>query len=382
MHKLESFALSANAKIEKPHIEECFFPILEDRFICVSSSSNESSKSYDYYDDVLYHLKPYLDKEGISIVQIGSTNDNPIYYTKQYFNSNRLQNSYIISKSLLYLGNYNLYTNIASHKKKKIVCPSNVEYTKSFFPYWSKSKNCKILTSNKDSLKPSCSPNEQVKTINHVYPEVIAAEVLNLLEIKHDLDKIETIFIGQDYHSRILEVVPSLDFNPSVNIGENIIVRMDKNFEENALPSIAQNRKIKIITNKLININLLKSISNSISEIAYIIDHKTTQEQVQQLSLIGKPVSLVSKDFKNIEKIRLKFIDSDVLLLTKPNKNLAGLKTITKDMKFLSRKNILSSNQVYNSFLSESKKENTSIVEDSELLWEDINLMRIYKEKA
>lgn len=382
MHKLESFALSANAKIDKPHIEKSFFPILEDKFICLSSSSNEPSKSYDHYDDVVFHLKPYLDKEGIDIVQIGSNGDPAIFYSKPYFNTNRLQNSYIISKSLLYLGNYNLYANIASSSKKKIVCPSNIDYVDSFFPYWSNSRNCKILTHNKDSNKPLSSPNEQVKTINHTYPEVIAAQVLDLLGIRHDLDKIETVFIGQDYHSRVMEVLPCDNYQPSQHMGNNLIVRMDKNFNEQALLSIAQNKKIKIITDKIINLQILKTISESISEIAYIIDNKTTKEEVSQLSLIGKPVNLVSKDHKNIDKIRLKFIDFDVLLLTKPSKSIAGIKKVTEDMKFLSRKNILSQGQIYNTYLSEAQKQNTSKVEDSELLWEDINLIRIFKEKA
>ena len=348
----------------------------------MSSSSNEQAKAYDYYDDVMYHLKPYLDKEGIDIVQIGTAKDNPIFYAKNYFNSNRLQNSYIISKSLLYLGNYNLYTNIASHKKKKIVCPSNIDYVKSFFPYWSKPKDCKVISSNDNSKKPSCSPNEPEKTINHIYPEKVAGKVLDLLDIKHTLNNIETVFIGQDYHSRVAEIVPSPNFNNAIQMGTNVIVRMDKKFDEQSLINIAQNRNIKIITNKVINLNILKAISNSINEIAFIIDNKTKKEDIDSLSVLGKPVQLVSKDHKNIDKIRLRFIDFDILLLTKPNKSIAGIKKITSDMKFLSRKNIVSDGQIYNSFLSESKKQNTDIIEDSELLWEDVNLIRIFKEKS
>lgn len=382
MHKLESFALSSNAKIDRPLIQDCFYPIVEDKYICVSNSSNEQSKKYDYFDDVIFHIKPFLDKENIQIAQIGGGDDTKLFYCKHYFNTNRLQNSYIIDKSLLYFGNYNLYANIASHKDKPIVCPSNLDYADSFFPYWSNDTDCNILMPDLKDQKPSNSPNEPNKTINKVYPEKISAHILDLLGIKHNLDKIQTVHIGENYASRIAEIVPSLDFDPRVEINGEVAVRMDKSFVPQALPAIAQNRSLAILTEEMIDINLLKSISSSIKNITFIVKAKTKKSDIDQLASLGKPLTLVSRNKNKIEEIRLKFIDYDIGLVDNMTKSDAGIKSVTKNMKFLSRKNIISGGHIYNSYLAEEKKSNVSEVEDSKLLWEDVSFLRIFKDNT
>tara|TARA_B100002019_G_scaffold293175_1_gene319156 strand:- start:16387 stop:17535 length:1149 start_codon:yes stop_codon:yes gene_type:complete len=382
MHKLESFSLSANAKIGKPSIEEFFFPILEDKFICVSTYSDEGAKSYDYFDDVIFHIKPFLDKNGISILQVGKPKDRNLFYCKPYLNTNRLHSSYIINKSLLYFGNYNLYTNIASYKNKKIVCPINIEYSNSIFPYWSNEDNCKFIQSNPDNIKPSLSVEEVNKTINEVKPEVIACQILDFLNIKHDLNKLETIHIGKHYANQLTEVVPFSGFDPNTQIGEDIVLRLDKSTNIESLPSIAHKRKLSVVIRDNIDINVLKMISQSISRITYFVTNKTKLDEITSLSSIGKPLALVSEDKKNINKIRLKFIDYDIGLINKLNKSDCGIKKVTKDMQFLSRKNIVSNSQIYNSYLSESKSQNTTKVEDNPLLWEDSHHIRIFKNKA
>ncbi len=382
MHKLESFALSANAKIGSASIEESFFPIIEDKFICISTSSNESCKKYSYYDDVIFHIKPYLDKENIKIVQIGTSGDTQLFHCNPYFQTNRLHNSYIIGKSMMYVGNYNLYTNIASHKNKNIVCPINIDYVDSLFPYWSSKDNCKLIQHNPDNLKPFSLSDEPSRTIDKIKPEVIAAEVLNLLGINHNLDKIETIHIGSQYQNQVTEIVPFDDFNPNTQTGQVVTVRLDKGSSIKSLPAIAQNRKLNIVTNYVPDINILKALAESITGITYIVNNKTTKEDIDLLSSTGKPISLYSKDKKNISKIRLKFIDYDINLIEKLNKSNCNIKKITSDMRFLSRKNIVSNNQIFNSYLSLDKNNNTSKVEDSPLLWEDLSYIRIFKDKS
>jgi len=98
MHKLESFALSCGSKISRPSIDECFYPILEKKYICISQNSTSESKSYDYYDDVMFHLKPYLEDNGISVIELGSSSKSPVYYCKPYTHVNYLHAYYIIKK--------------------------------------------------------------------------------------------------------------------------------------------------------------------------------------------------------------------------------------------------------------------------------------------
>jgi len=282
----------------------------------------------------------------------------------------------------MYLGNFNLYANMASSLGKKIVCPSNVDYPESFFPYWSDSDNCDIIINNKEKLKPSSSAVESPKTINDVMPEVVAASVLDLLGIEHDLNKIETVFIGSSYENQIVEIVPTLNFNPDIDISGNVNVRLDKSFVPEALPSIAKNRKLNIITDKVINQGILNSIKQSIDTISFFVKKSTSKEDIESFLQVGQKVNLLTKDEKNLKEIRLNFLDQDIVLFKPRNKSEAGIEKITKDLNFLSKKNVIHESQVYNSFLSYSKKQNTSKVLNEKTFWEDLDSLRIFKEKT
>ena len=59
-------------------------------------------------------------------------------------------------------------------------------------PYLFGADNNTYFLMDKKESKPSYASNENPKTINDVYPEKIAAQVLNSLDIKHNLDKIQT----------------------------------------------------------------------------------------------------------------------------------------------------------------------------------------------
>lgn len=385
MHRLESFALSCNAKIDKPHVESLFYPIIQDNFICISSTSNYDSKKYDYFDDVVFHINPYLEKNNIKILQIGNSEDTPLFYCSHYLNTNRLHNSYILSKSLMYLGNFNLYANIASSFNKKIVCPSNVDYVKSFSPYWSDENHCRIIVNNKNNSMPSSSASEIPKTINDVMPEVVAASVLDLLGIKHDLNKIETVFIGNNYHNKTIDIVPTLSFNPSIDLQGGVNVRLDKSFVPEALPGIAQNRKLHVVTDRKIDPGILNAVKESLESISFFIDKKTPQSDIEDIMRSGKKVNLVTKDKKNIDKIRLNFLDQDVQLIEQKDSDRASAlkKSATfEELNFLSKKNVVHETQVYNSFLSYEGKQNTSKVKNHKVFWEDLEYFRVFKEKT
>ena len=136
-----------------------------------------------------------------------------------------MQSSYVISKSLMYFGNYNLYANISSAFNKKTICVSNNDYVETFKPYWGQ-ENCEIL-SPKTDLKPSLLTEEYPKSINEISPEEIACSILNSLDIKHDLDKVSTIFTGEEYKKSIIDLVPSPFDVQSMNITGAVNIRMD-----------------------------------------------------------------------------------------------------------------------------------------------------------
>ena len=46
----------------------------EKKFICFSTQSDMQSKDYDFFDDVVFHIKPYLESNEISVIEIGQSN--------------------------------------------------------------------------------------------------------------------------------------------------------------------------------------------------------------------------------------------------------------------------------------------------------------------
>ena len=380
MHKLESFALSCGSKISKPHIEKTFYPILDKKFICVSQKALSQAEDYEYFDDVVFHIKPYLDQNDIKIFELGDSSRKPLFYSKGYRHLNRLQASYVLDRSLLYLGNLNLYSHIASHYSKPVITPLNNQYVNTIKPYWADDEYCKLITPDVET-KPTFSPQENPKTINQIPPEVVASAVLDCLSIEHSLDKIETIYTGEEYNNQIIDVVPGSYRVDQMNINGVVNLRMDKHFDLNFLAACSNLQSINIVTDKAIPAEHLNLLKNKINFISIFVDHKTTHEDINLFSSIGKPLNLLCKDTKKINEIRLKFIDHQIKIYGKKSKK--DLKTRTySNLKFLSKRNVISHGQVFNSYLSLSLNENTSTVKNQKEFWEDLPFCRVFKENS
>lgn len=383
MHKLESFALSCNSKIGKPFIEKCFYPIVSKKYICISKEHEFSSESYDYFDDVIFHIKPFLDKNNIDIIEIGKSKSKPTFYSKNYSHVTPNQANYILSKSLLYFGNNNYYLHTASALDKKTVCPSKLDYVETWKPYWSNEGCTVILPDVANETKPLFSNEENPKTINTILPEVLAKSILDSLGIENDMDTIETIYTGETYNdlSGVVDFLPGPYDPGSIKIQDSICVRLDKEHDLNFLLKCAPFSKITISTNKTISPQILNHLKDKIVLLNLFVDKKTTLEDIKNLESIGKPLNLFCKDSKNIQSIRLKFIDYNIYEYGKKSKKDLNVKAFS-DLTFLSKKNIIQQAKVFNSYLSCKEMSNTSTVKDDPSFWEDLPYFRIFRKKA
>jgi hypothetical protein len=379
MHKLESFALSCGSKIHKPFIYKNYFPIIEDKFVCISKDSELKSNQYDFWDDVIFHLFPYFQKHKIKIIEIG-INESKTLNVKQYSKLNRSQYSYILDKSLLYFGNYNFYANLASYFDKHIVCPHRNDYLDTFKPYWSTEKDCKILFPE-NNQKPILLDSESPKGINTIKPEKIAANILNSLNIDHDLHNIETVYTGDDYNEQLVDIVPG-EFYPNLS-DKNIpcSIRMDKNFNLGFLGLCKDLQHINIYTNTLIPTEYIKILGENLKSIRFFIDSKTSTQDVQSMQSTGIPVHLISKNKKELKKLRLKFIDDIVHEYFTFSKDDLGVDSLD-DLYFLSKKNVIKHGQVYNSYVSAKSQANIGEVKDCPELWEDLSFFRIFRKSS
>ncbi|NDG53914.1 MAG: hypothetical protein EBY39_12995, partial [Flavobacteriia bacterium] len=185
MHLVEQYALSCGVKIDKPFIETSYFPIESEKYITLHASHRIQSKTYDYYNDVIDHIYPFLRKNGIEVVQIGNKEEPKISNCLHYQGRTTIkQAAYVIKNSILHLGTDSFSTHVASGFNKKIVSLYSVLYKECCGPYWSNPNDYILFEPDRNKYKASFSDQENPKTINSIMPEKIAAAVLDMLGIK------------------------------------------------------------------------------------------------------------------------------------------------------------------------------------------------------
>jgi hypothetical protein len=299
MHILEQYAVNCGAKISKPYIFKEYIPIPFDKYIVLHAGSGMESKNYDYYDDVVSFLKPYLDKENIKIVQIGGEKERVIKNCYPLLGSTKKQLAYIIDNSQLYFGNDTLSLHFASYFQKKIVCASTVLYDACFYPYWSNKNDYTIINSHRNGYKPSFSQHESPKTINFIQPEEIVSEILKHLNISFDVLP-KSIFRGDRSTHPIIELSPSqlIDKNTFNNFIINIRLDDFPDFDDlNPILQNLQTRPATIVTNRPINLDKLRSLTKNIISIIYDITDNIDLNFITALNHNAIKNNLIFKHF-------------------------------------------------------------------------------------
>ena len=114
MHLIERYASSCGVKIGKPYIYDSYFPMSSQKFITFQPFS-KPAKNYDYWQEVINLIAPYLKQNNIDILQIGAKEDkrldNTIYLAGQ---TTIPQAAYLIKRSILHFGADSFAVHIAS----------------------------------------------------------------------------------------------------------------------------------------------------------------------------------------------------------------------------------------------------------------------------
>jgi hypothetical protein len=382
MNFAESLSLSSGLKINKPFIDDLYFPVIFDKYITFSTE-NHKSKQWDHLQECIDLLKPVLNKEGIDIVEIGSNNEkiNNVMSLKGVTNANHW--SYIIKKSMAHFGPENFISQLCSlFNIPSVVLFSNTspEYTR---PMWSNENNKEVLlTPDKKDWKPSFSGEENPKTINSISAESVIFEVLKMLGIKNSFNQMNIINTGPHYHKKLVEIIP--DFSPDVNFFPRSLlnIRMDYHFNEQALPAFANNRKIAIISDKQIDINILTSIKPALERLILKIDESSDEEYIKKIKSIRIPLTLVAKEKSNLSMVRLRFFDFKIEEENKKTKkDLDNIKNICDTTRYKSSKHIFSKDGKFSSKSSYDKgikfHEDQLVIND-DLFWEESDHYKLY----
>lgn len=327
MNIIEKYALNCGVKIEKPKIYQKYFPIPMEKYIYFDPNVNLNEKNYKYWEEVISSLSEELQKHNIHILYVNYKNIKPIDINQRVINLaryslNKNQHAYLINNCELYLGGPSFGMNVASLFNKKIVSICGNSNFQNEYPYWSSKEMIRIILPDTKS-KPFYNHEDQEERINTIFPETIVRNTLELLGIKLSKN-FSTVYIGENFNSKTLELIPEdLSVCSNVNIN-NPVIRMDYYFNETVLSKILERYQSSIIfTKKPINSSLIEKYRNNISTVIYSIDENHDPKFIKDLRSIGIPFNLMTNlNLSDFNDIKLDYMDlgliKEIPIGTKP----------------------------------------------------------------
>lgn len=392
MKFIENYALQSGQKIGKIEILEKYFPLDSERYILVQPYS-KPAKSFDYWDDVIEILTPILKEAGLSIVQVGANGEKPLIGCVHLQGKTSIaQTSYLISKSVLVLTADSFCSHLAGHYNKSRVILSSSNYSENVAPYFGSPEKQIILEPDRSKRKPSFQLDEgPKKQIDEIKIEDIASAVCKLLGLSFNFEY-ETLFVGDIYQSKILEVTAH-GVTDVRNLGtDSIIVRLDYEFNEEILRHQMEHCPVTIVTDKPINLELLKAYKQRIKQIFYIITENNDPAFALGVTRLGLPIHMFS--YLSEEKLntyKLNFLDIAPIFRkeVKTRSQIKEIQDIPTDQLFyksskhlLAKGKIFPSKAAYLSDLPNSTINEICPIIDNDEFFNDSEYMVIFRKKT
>jgi len=367
MNVLEKYASNCGVKIRKPHVSTSYFPLKENSYIILDNRSKFRSNSYDLFNDVMDYIKPVLSKENINIYSFENTSSDYLEGAEPFVGLFKKQEAYLIKNSKLVVACDNVSNYIASGLGVHSIGLYSAYPANCTSPIWNEKHFS--LESDRDNNLPGYGVNESPKTINFIEPEKIANKIFEYLGLPDRVNH-ETFYIGDAYSTKVVEIVP--DFIPAPSFMQNraLNVRMDYHFNEEILMHWLRGRKVNLLTEKPINLNLLKYFKKNIVQLTVCINESFTESYLTDVKNLGIKVEVFCEDKENLENYRFEFFDFDVNESIFNSKDeLEDKKSkITSSTKFLSGKVLLSGGKKYSCY--EAKKANKELTSEPEFVYD------------
>ena len=309
MHILETYALSTGSKINKPFVIKKFFPLPCDKYITIQNSSGMPGKCYDYFQEVIDFIYPYLEKKGYTIIQIGQTDDKALSKTTQLQGKTNInQTAYILDNSKLHIGNDSFAVHMCSSFETPVISLYGASSPDSSGPFWKNKYQVSLTTKNPS---PSFNPNEQPKSVNEIKVEDILASVNSLLLNDDSIEKISTKFIGRKLKQVIVEATPDQVVSEDSFKGHLLNIRLDhvEEITEKYYESIAANlqiRKCCIVTDKAFEVEKFYHFKGNLKMIIYDVTKDLDFNFIKKCNTLGLKITPIFKIFKNSEEELLK----------------------------------------------------------------------------
>ncbi len=311
MHLIERYALSTGVPISSIEILEHYYPIVFDKYICFYASKKNNLRDYDHWNLVLNLCLPFLQRENIKVVQIGSLKDPSVQCDLDLRGKlNFRQTSNVIKNSMAFVGVDSLAAQIASVYNKPITAIFGESFANCSAPYWGdKKKQFLIETPREKDENPSFILNEFPKKINKINPEIIAQTILEMLGFNNNIP-FKTIYAGLRYKDKCIDIIPSL---PCPLVLKNVNIRLDLFCDmetHKIMVDILSRNTGEVTTAQPFNLNFpfVKNLL-CVNYVSGSFDKKF----VEDLKLLGIPVNLICTNEENLKNERAKFFNNAII---------------------------------------------------------------------
>ena len=243
-------------------------------------------------------------------------------------------------------------------------------------PYWSKKQQCVCLEPDWD-VKPCYSDRDPKDSINKIKPEKVANSVIKLLGGKVP-SNITTLHVGVHYNQKIIEVVPTEIIE---GLPKEIYLRADYGFEEEAFMYYCLNHRVTIISEGLIQPDILKMFKENVKTLMFALDSDTEDIPKEYFDILSswniRLVLLANKD-SDLGPLRNKYFDVEV----HPRYEEAERIEVPDSCKFSTNKYILEADKKYLSYAHYKKGlDNDNNVLDTPEYWDELDHFYIYEQK-
>ena len=387
MNLTEKMALDCGVKISQPYLDRYFLPVRNDNYIIIDTRCKSATGEYDYFNDVLDLIKPYLKEAGIDIFQIATDKNVKLACDKCFITINKKQENYLISKARLLISNENYSLHIASVFNTKSIGLYSLFNPINTRPVWNTNSQI-ILESDRDGNLPSYGRlNESPKTINFISPYVIAKNILDSLGISNDLERFELVHLGKSFNQKIVEIVPDFISDGNFMKERSINLRLDyvTNLNSSAFNYWVSNRKVNIITDKDININMVAPYRNNILLMTIMLSENISEKFLKHCKSIGLKLKIFCDDKNKLEEYRFKFLNWEVHQDFENEGILNKLTNLSQNSKFISSKILISKGKQFsckaNYFANKHLDNSEESVILSKEFEQEIEFFKIYNER-
>lgn len=383
MKLIESYSRQTSVPIKhKPFLLDKFFPLGNiQKYITIQNSSGMPAKNYDFYQESINLLMPIFNELKINIIQLGEQSAPQLNGVIDLRGKTSIhQTAYIVKNALLHLGNDSWLAHYAAANDINLVSLYGSTTIKNHSPYHFNPNKGIFLESNREGKLASFSREEYPKTINLITPEEVCRSICKLLDISFNY-QFTTIQIGQNYNNKTLESCMDSVVDVKKINAENIVCRLDINYNLVILQHQMNLCGCQIVTDKEIPEQILQQFKPRILGVVYKVTTNHNPKFIKNLIKNKIGYQLISDlSTEELNKIKLDYLNYGIIsqiTSDKPkkleNKNYNNLYLKTSKVLF-------GNNKFYNSFYAyvndivfdPMKNEPIKIIDkNTELLWRD-----------